>query len=147
MKVTRSGVIAANVGAMLIGIVVASMVALAIGRLWSGMQIPVFCTTLVCWVLWGITVVLRDRGKREINPVAWHEGREYAAFSRTSAVLNRLAATLFGFVLASLAGGLVGLQWSGAKWPVFFVVLAVCTLGGFVLLLRDAFGVDIRRNM
>jgi hypothetical protein len=145
MKVTQSGVIVSHIGAIVLGLVVASAVALGVGRLWPVMQLPVFCVALLCWVIVGIAVMLRDRGKREINPVSWLEGREYAAFSRTNTVLINVATILFGFVLASLAAGLAGLLWTEARWPVFFVLVGVWVVGGVVVaVLRDVFDIDIR---
>ncbi len=60
MRVSRSGVVAANIGAMIGGVIAASVLGFATGKIWPIMQLPVFFITLVCWSLWGITVVLRD---------------------------------------------------------------------------------------
>jgi hypothetical protein len=144
MKVNRSGVIVSNIGAMIIGVIVAVVAAFGIGQLWPLMKLPVFLVGFLCWILWGITVMLRDRDKQEINPVSWSEGHEYATFSRTNVILSNVATVLFGFLPASLLGGLAGLLWPEAKWTVFVVGLVLWVVGTLVIaVLRDVFGIDI----
>jgi hypothetical protein len=144
MNVTQSGRVARNIGAMILGVIVAVVAAFGIGQLWPVMKLPVFLVAFLCWMLWGITVMLRDRDKQEINPVSWSEGREYAAFSRTNVILSNVATILFGFLPASLIGGLVGLLWPEVRWTVFVVGLALWVVGGLVVaVLREVFGIDI----
>jgi hypothetical protein len=143
MRVSRSGVVAANIGAMIGGVIAASVLGFATGKIWPIMQLPVFFITLVCWSLWGITVVLRDWNKDEIKPVSWFEGREYARSSWTNTILSNLATVLFGFVPASLIAGLVGLLWPEAKWTVFLVLFGLWAIAASVMaVLRDVFRVD-----
>jgi hypothetical protein len=145
MKVTQSSIAAGNIGAMILGVIMALALAAGIGRLWPLMQLPAFFVALLCWIMWGITVMLRDRGKQDINPVSWSEGSEYAAFSRTNTILSNVAAILFGFLPASLIAGLAGLLWPGARWPVFLVGFGAWVVGAVVVaVLRDIFGIDIQ---
>ena len=145
MSVTQSGKVAGNIGAMMLGAIAALVLAFAIGRLWPAMQLPVFLIALICWVLWGITVMLRDRGRQEVDEVSRSEGWEYATFSRTNSVLSHVAAILFGCLPASLIAGLVGLLWPGVRWPVFLVALGGWVIGGVIVaVLREIFGIDIR---
>ena len=144
MRGTGSARVAANIGAMIIGIVVAIAVAIGIGHLWPVMKLPVFSVALLCWILWGVTVMLHDRGTEEVEALPWSQGREYATSSRTTIVLTNLATILFGFLPASLAAGLIGLLWPEARWIVLIVTVALWTVGASVVgVLRDVLGIDI----
>jgi hypothetical protein len=147
VELSRPGIIVTNIGMMLLGLLPAILLAQGIGWLWPKMGLPVFFATLLCWITGGIAVIVRDRGKREIKPVSWSEGREYTTFSRANTVLISVSALLFGFVLASLIGGFAGWLLPKARWPVFFAVLVVWGVGGFTVILRDVFGTDIRHKI
>lgn len=144
MKATRSGTIAGNIGAMIFGGIAAVVLAFGIGWLWPAMELPAFLVALLCWIIWGITVMLRDRSTQEVSVPSWSEGSEYAEFSRTNSILSHTASILFGFLPASLIAGVAGLLWPEARWPVFFVVLGPWVVGGIVVaVLHEVFGIDV----
>jgi hypothetical protein len=134
MKMSRSGVIVSNIGMMLLGVVPAILLARGIGWLWPEMRLPVFFAVFLCWVTGGITVILRDRGKREISAMSWSTGREYTTFSSLTSILSNVATMLFGVVLASFIAGFVGLFWPGARWPVSFVALVAWVAVGISII-------------
>src|SRR6266536_2105576 len=136
MKVNESGVIVGNIGMIVIGFVVAGGVAIGVTQLWPAMQLPALLAALLGWILGGIAVMLRDRGKREIEPPSLSEGREYTYFSRTNTILVALSGILLAFVVGLVLGGLAGLLLPQARWPVLLVVLAVSIVAAFMLVLR-----------
>jgi Na+(H+)/acetate symporter ActP len=147
MRANQSGVIVGNIGMMVIGFFVAGAVATAAAHLWHAMQLPVLVAAFLGWILGGTAVILRDCGKREIEPPSLSRGREYTYFSRTNTVLVAVSGTLFGFVLASLLAGLVGLLFPEVRWPVLLVVLGVSVTAGLIVILRGVFGIDLRNNI
>jgi hypothetical protein len=144
MRVNQSGQVVGNIGMIVIGFLVAGAIAAAAAHLWAAMQVPALLAALLAWILGSIAVMLRDRGKREIELPSFSEGREYTYFSRTNTTLVAISGTLFGFVVASLLAGLAGLLLPEARWPVLLVVLTVSITAGLILILRGVFGVDLR---
>lgn len=144
MTVNQSGQIVGNIGMMAIGFLLAGALSTATAHLWPAMQVPALVAALMGWLFGGVAVMLRDRGRREIEAPSLSEGREYTYFSRTNTVLVAVSGTFFGFVIASLLAGLAGLLFPEIRWPVLLVVLAVFVTAALILILRGVFGIDLR---
>ena len=130
MKVTRSGIIATNIGMMLLGGFLAILPAWGICRLWPEMTLPVFFSAILSWMMAGITVILRDRGKRQIESAPWSMGRKYVTFSLLNFILSALATIFLGAVLVAVIAGLVGLRWPQIRWPLFLALLIAWLAAG-----------------
>jgi hypothetical protein len=149
MKMTRSGQIVTNIGTIVIGFILAVLASIGMRFLWPAMQLPVFFTVLLWWVLNGVSVALREHrnpclalSPPGLKHMKFHKkssnsnGDEYE-MTHADYIVSNIAMMLFGVILASPIAGAMGLVWPAAKWPIFFVVLVTWATVGVITIVSE----------
>jgi len=144
VKVTGTGLIVSNIGAVLLGLAVAVTLGLGIRWLWPAVALPVFLTVLLCWGLSATSMILRDRGNRDIEPMGWSDAAEQTALISANSrahfldyLLDKIVALFSGIVIASFIAGLVGLFLPGIRWTVFIIIVALWAAVGVGVIIND----------
>jgi hypothetical protein len=145
VRLNQSGVIIANIGMMLLGIVIAIVLSRAVGWLWPAIGLPVFLAAVLSWGGWGLCNIWQSRGERDIEPMSPASAKKEAQFlasssERSHRVLNlagNIATILVGMIVAAGVGGVVGLIAPILRWPVFSLVFILWLVVGISVIVSD----------
>lgn len=125
---TSSERMADHIAGVLMGLLLASLSAAAMGWIWRDMWLPVFIIFLVFWGFTSIdTIILQRHNLVQTSLSAWEYmkpseiGKRAMSLTPSERIWGDIATILLGIIFGLFVGGLIGKLWPVFRWPVFFV--------------------------
>jgi hypothetical protein len=127
---TNAERIADHIGGVIMGIVLATVLALLMNWLWPEMRIPTFVAFLIYWAFNTIDTAAAERhGIVRSSLSGWKYVRpsDIKRADPITCIWGDIGLIVLGVIISFFVAGVVGLHWPAIRWLVFLVVFGLWT--------------------